>query len=99
MSDVRSSWLANLLEHPKGVRNLITFHRQAEYSSEDFCILEGLRGILCAEEELVGFMMIKKTMVILTGMTVLREQRRQSVRSVHSHNAIDSAYGSGTKST
>jgi hypothetical protein len=77
MSDIRSSWFANLLEHPKGVRDLVTSHRLAEYPSEDSCILEGLCGTLCAEEELASSMMNKETMVKLTGMAVLREQRRQ----------------------
>lgn len=98
-SDIRSSWFANLLEHPKGVRNLVTSHRLAEYPSEDSCILEGLCGTLCAEEGLGGSMMNKGTIIILTGMAILREQRRQSVRSVRSHGAIGSAHGSGTKST
>lgn len=99
MSDIRSSWFTNLLEQPKGVWNLVTSHRLAEYPSEDSCILEGLCSTLCAEERLASSMMNKETMVMLTGMAVLREQRRQSVRSVHSHGAIGLAHGSGTKST
>lgn len=99
MSDLRSAWFANLLEHPEGVRNLVTSHRLAEYPSEDSCILEGLCGTLCAEVGLAICMMNEETMFILTGTAVLREQRRQSVRSVHSRGAIGSAHESGTKST
>ena len=60
MSDIRSTWLADLLEHPKGVRNLVTSHRLAKNPSEDSCILEGLCGTLCAKEELASFMTDKK---------------------------------------
>ena len=77
---------------------MVTSHRQAEYPSEDSCILEGLCGTLCAEEELASSMINKETIFILTGMEVLREQRRLSVRNGHSHGAIGSAHGSGTES-
>lgn len=103
VSYVRSSWLANLLKHPEGIRDLITPYRLAEYLTQNTGVLEGLRGTLCPGREVnwVSALMGAHVDVFptLTGMVIWREQHHRSKRIVHFHGASGAAHGSGTKST